>query len=227
MTSCLSDSNDNAYTTESFSVNDFPNIKANIVFVSNDNPESQKINQVIIDSTLASLYLDKPVDNIQEALDTFVSDYKGFKKDFPDSNGVWELIVETEVVFESETVISYSINTYSFTGGAHGNDRIILLNFDASTGNIINQGDLFQDLEKLKNIAESFFIKSQKESSDTFNMEDYFFGQEFQLPENMSYSDDGFLMLYNVYEIASYAQGYTEFVIPYDELEGILKISPY
>lgn len=227
MTSCLSDSNDNAYTTESFSVNDFPNIKANIVFVSNDTPESQKINQVIIDSTLASLYLDKPVDNIQEALDTFVSDYKGFKKDFPDSNGVWELIVETEVVFESETVISYSINTYSFTGGAHGNDRIILLNFDASTGNIINQGDLFQDLEKLKNIAESFFIKSQKESSDTFNMEDYFFGQEFQLPENMSYSDDGFLMLYNVYEIASYAQGYTEFVIPYDELEGILKISPY
>ncbi len=227
MTSCLSDSNDNAYTTESFSVNDFPNIKANIVFVSDENSESQKINQVIIDSTLASFYLDKPVNNIQEALDSFVANYKSFKDDFPDSSGVWELIVETEVVFESETIISYSINTYTYTGGAHGNDKIILLNFDASTGTILNQENLFLDSNKLKSVAESFFIKSQKESSDTFKMEDYFFGQEFQLPENMSYSDDGFLMLYNVYEIASYAQGYTEFVIPYDELEGILRISPY
>ena len=107
MTSCLSDSNDTIYETETFAVNDFPNIKANIVFVSDENAESQKINQVIIDSTLASFYLDKPVNNIQEALDTFVANYKSFKDDFPDSSGVWELIVETEVVFESDAVLEF------------------------------------------------------------------------------------------------------------------------
>jgi hypothetical protein len=56
-------------------------------------------------------------------------------------------------------------------------------------------------------------------------MQDYFFGKPFHLPENIGYGDEGIILLYNVYEVASYAQGYTEFAIPYDIAESFLKMN--
>ena len=56
-------------------------------------------------------------------------------------------------------------------------------------------------------------------------MEDFFFGKPFQLPKNIGYSDDGLVLLYNVYEVASFEQGYTEFVIPFDEIKSYLKVN--
>ena len=56
-------------------------------------------------------------------------------------------------------------------------------------------------------------------------IEDYFFGEPFHLPDNIGYSEEGLILLYNVYEIASYAQGYTEFRIPFSELNTYLKVN--
>ena len=53
---------------------------------------------------------------------------------------------------------------------------------------------------------------------------DYFFGEEFHLPANIGYNDEGVLLFYNVYEIASYAVGITEFTIPFEEVEDYLSI---
>jgi hypothetical protein len=56
-------------------------------------------------------------------------------------------------------------------------------------------------------------------------MEDFFFGKPFQLPENIGFSDDGLVLLYNVYEVASFNQGYTEFVIPFEDIASYLKLN--
>lgn len=55
-------------------------------------------------------------------------------------------------------------------------------------------------------------------------MEDYFFGKDFQLPESIGFSDEGVIILYNPYEIASYSQGIIEFTIPYEEIESNLNL---
>ncbi len=55
-------------------------------------------------------------------------------------------------------------------------------------------------------------------------MEDYFFGNDFQLPESLGFSDEGLIILYNPYEIASYSQGIIEFTIPYDTINDYLNI---
>jgi hypothetical protein len=227
LVSCISDPEKPQLDYNSYGVEDFPSVEANIVFVKGEGAQFEKINKVIVDSTLAYLMQEEPVDSIQEALEKFVKNYQSFKKDFPESDQVWELSVETEVVFQTETVITYSINTYSYTGGAHGNDHITLLNFNASNGDLIGISDLIRKPREFKAIARQKFIESQKATNESFRMEDYFFGEDFELPENMGYSEDGFVLLYNVYEIASYAQGYTEFAIPFEDLDGILKFSPY
>ena len=56
-------------------------------------------------------------------------------------------------------------------------------------------------------------------------MEDFFFGKDFQLPETLGYSDEGLIVLYNPYEIASYSQGIIEFTIPYSEISSFLNIN--
>ncbi|MEM1001149.1 MAG: DUF3298 domain-containing protein [Bacteroidota bacterium] len=227
LNSCISDPKKTELDSNTYKLEGHPTVQANVVFVRGEGQHIDKINEVIIDSTIGSIFPDKPLESVPAALEEFVNNYKTFKKDFPETEQIWELSVETEVVFQSETVITYSISTYSFTGGAHGNDRIILLNFNPITGEHLKNSDLFKDTNAFLKIAKETFIESQKANNPLFSLEDYFFGEDFRLPENMGYSDDGFILLYNIYEIASYAQGYTEFAIPFEALNGLLNIAPY
>ena len=52
---------------------------------------------------------------------------------------------------------------------------------------------------------------------------EYFFNEDFDLPNNIGFNDEGIMFFYNVYDIASYADGITEFTVPYHTLEALLK----
>ena len=159
--------------------------------------------------------------SLEAALEAFDNEYISFISDFPDSNQQWELIIESEIVYQSEEIITVAINTYQDKGGAHGNDTITLLNFNPVNGSVLKPEDYILNMTGFKSTVETYFFKIVKNNSDFENAEDYFFGEDFHLPNNMGFSEEGIILLYNVYEIASYAQGYTEFTIPYEE------ISPY
>lgn len=162
---------------------------------------------------------------LKTLLQDFNTEYLEFKKNFSEeSEPVWELDIESELTYQSEEVITIAISTYEFKGGAHGNDQIKFLNLDAKTGNVLDLNDIIEDKAEFKTLAKSHFKKTFELEGATVNMEDFFFGEPFQLPENIGYSDEGLVLLYNVYEVASYDQGYIEFVIPFDELDSILKI---
>jgi hypothetical protein len=120
-------------------------------------------------------------------------------------------------------VITISVDSYTFTGGAHGNSVITLLNFDPETGNLYTQNDIFIKSNKLTELVEKYFKKESVSKSN--NDGDYFFGEDFKLPENVGFNEEGVIFLYNTYEIASYAQGITEFTIPYAEIYDYLNIN--
>ena len=84
---------------------------------------------------------------------------------------------------------------------------------------------MINDTITLKKIAKTYFIEDLKSQEENLNIEDYFYGKSFQLPENIGYSEEGLIMLYNTYEIASYAQGYTEFVIPFEDVNSIINFN--
>ena len=160
--------------------------------------------------------------SLEAALKNFDEEYKSFITDFPDSNQQWELNIESEVIYQSEDVITVAINTYQDKGGAHGNDSITLLNFDPDSGKVLEVGDYITNRSGFKALAEDYFFKAVKRTIESDDAEDYFFGDGFQLPNNIGFSEEGVILLYNVYEIASYAQGYTEFTIPYEEANAFL-----
>ncbi|MBC2843673.1 DUF3298 and DUF4163 domain-containing protein [Winogradskyella flava] len=163
--------------------------------------------------------------SLESILKDFNMEYLKFKNDFPDaSEPKWELHIETEKTYQSEDVITIAISTYEYKGGAHGNDKIKFLNLNTKTGEILNQNAIIENLADFKTLAKTHFIKSIDKENDQIKMEDFFFGKPFQLPENIGFTDDGLVLLYNVYEVASYDQGYTEFVIPFEEASSFLKV---
>lgn len=195
--------------------------------------EGKDINSTAINETIKKEFIksistdDQEVSNpnIDAALSAFDEEYKQFKVDFPGTEQIWQLLVETEVLYTSKEVISIALNTYIDTGGAHGNDSIIFLNFNPQSGDLYALSDIINNKEKLSELAKTYFIKEVMTTNDEDVIEDYFFGEPFQLPENIGFSDEGLIFLYNVYEIASYAEGYTEFLIPYKELNDLLKVN--
>lgn len=178
------------------------------------------INQTIAE-TIKDEIGQEESESITTAIEAFDAEYKAFKNDFPDSAQQWALSIETEVLYQSDDIISLALNIYQDTGGAHGNDRISLLNFDPKTGELLKYEDVFKDLKALKERVKSEFYNTVTED-DLDENHDYFFGKDFQLPENFGFSEDGIVFLYNTYEVASYNRGFVEFVVDFEDLENYL-----
>ena len=186
---------------------------------------SEAINANIENSIISTISSPENKSDLKTVLKDFNSEFVNFKKEFPDdSEPVWELNIETELTYQSEDIITIALSTYEFKGGAHGNDKIKFLNLNAKTGSILKQKDLIKNSTDFKALAKTYFVQSLEIEEEDLKMEDFFFGKPFQLPENIGFSEDGLVLLYNIYEVASYDQGYTEFIIPFEDVESYLKL---
>lgn len=190
---------------------------------------AQKINQHIEHVIANEMNMaETPENNISvaEAILQFDNEYKTFKQDFEDTNQKWEVKVNGNVLYKSAEVISISLQSYIDTGGAHGNSTVTYLNFNPETGAVLTQTDLIGNQSKFKTVAEKAFKEQTKPKDQDETFEDFFFGEDFQLPANIGFTSNGLVLLYNNYEIAAYTQGVTKVVIAYDELKGLLKVNP-
>ena len=189
-----------------------------------NNELSKTINFKIEEAIVATLIDVSKKTNLESILKDFNEEYLNFKNTTDDLDSVWELHIETEKTYQSKDIITIAISTYEYKGGAHGNDKIKFLNLDSKTGKVLNHKDLINNIEHFKSIAKLHFIKSFDEEEDNISIEDLFFGKPFHLPENIGFSDDGLILLYNIYEVASYDQGYTEFIIPFEDITELLNV---
>lgn len=190
---------------------------------------TEKINQQIEHVIANEMNMTDTPENdisVSQAVSQFDNEYKTFKQDFQDTNQQWKVDVEGKVVYESPEVICISLQSYIDTGGAHGNTRITYLNFDPETGALLKQNDIISNLTEFKKFAEKAFKEQTKPKDNDETIEDFFFGEEFQLPENIGFTKDGLLLLYNNYEIASYTRGVTKIILSYNDIKGFLKVNP-
>lgn len=182
-----------------------------------------KINKTLLEKTAMALQLDQDkqtVNSLEDNISIFNKEYRAFKDEFSDSVIEWEAQIDGEVMFQSPELISISLTTYTNTGGAHGILVINFLNFDAKSGLLIENKGLFTDKTSFTKLAQPYF---EAEIQDKKEM--YFEADTFSLPQNIGYSSDGLIFLYNTYEIAPYATGITEFVIPFKDANPYLKFN--
>jgi len=180
---------------------------------------TNNINEGISNTIINILNFEETDDdeNIEELIIKFNDEFNAFKNDFPDSSQVWEVQIDGDVMYQSAEVISIALTSYWNTGGAHGVLTITILNFNPQTGFQISTADLFTDIEAIENITKSYFEKTINEKDiSTFDT------NGFELPRNIGFTEDGILMLYNVYEVASYADGIIQFTVPYNKISSYL-----
>ena len=138
----------------------------------------------------------------------------------------WSIETYGIVTFESPKLVSIELSTYSYTGGAHPNTTVTLLNYDTKTGKAISIKTLIKDQRKLVQLAEKKFRETHELAPNaSLNEEGFFWDGKFQLPENIGLSGEGIWFFYNSYEIAAYAVGPTEFVLSWEELGDLVNMS--
>lgn len=165
---------------------------------------------------------------LAEASKLFFKAVDEARKEMPDAPNmvyIYSSLGDTLVI--SPAVISLYYNESSYTGGAHDNYNTFFYNFDAATGKLLNRQDIVKDTLALNKLAEVKFVAEEtkvgKENGIEFKMEDYFFPEgKFVLPQNIAITKDGLRLLYNPYEVASFARGMIILDIPWRELKGIV-----
>lgn len=219
--SCKNENSSVVFSEISESVGDPSYVTVKIPFAEGDDEASLQINQTLETFVSTILHIGDPDQvytmPVKESISDFNNEYATFITDFPDSPMKWEADIEGEISYQSPTLICISVDSYVFTGGAHGMSSITFFNFDPQTGMPMEQNDLISDQENFTKVAEAYFQEEVIET-DKILFED----TSFVMPENMGFDDQGVIFLYNPYEIGPYATGMIEFRIPYKELTDFI-----
>jgi hypothetical protein len=159
--------------------------------------------------------------SIEEFALLYIDSYEEFKSAFPETQTPWYLRIDGEITYQTGDWFSFKIVTDSYSGGAHPNSTTEY-KLISSTGREKRIQDVISDMGAFREIAESAFRKANNVSADT-PWEDTSFmfeNNEFVLPENIGFTSKGAVLYYNSYEAASYAEGPTELLIPFDKIKG-------
>ena len=110
-----------------------------------------------------------------------------------------------------------------FTGGAHGYGSTSFFNFDPGTGETYEHRDLFT-ADFVRFAESSFRDRYDIPEGDPINSTGFWFENDtFHLPINIGITKEKVILIYNSYEIASYADGDFRFEFPLEEVAAFLK----
>jgi hypothetical protein len=163
----------------------------------------------------------------EAAADDFLAQARSTRAENPDEALPWTLSRSAEIAYQDEKVVSLHLSEEVFQGGAHGLTTARYASFDPATGRRLGLSDLVtpEGEARLVEIGERELRKvhqippgqSLEEAGFTFE------GNKFALSQEIAILAEGLVMHYNPYEIAPYALGPTEIVIPRSDLAPIAK----
>ena len=157
-------------------------------------------------------------ENVSKTRDQMLSKYKTIWNDVKAS-----LEKEPELGFSSNTwmmfvgqkekLATFAIRYYSYTGGAHGLGGSEYLTIDMTTHKVLTLSDIIEQkkLPEVKELLWSFYTDYGRiKDEDAFTKK-----TDFDVSKNFYLAHDGIHFIYHVYEIASYAAGEQDLVIPW------------
>lgn len=114
---------------------------------------------------------------------------------------------EYKVAYADRRYLSFYCSDYSYTGGTHGDTQITVGTIDRKTGKILTLADVpaFADRAALKRLLHDAVVA--KIGKDALQ-------DEVKPHDNFYLSKDGWHFVFNEYEVACYAVGDVEAVIP-------------
>ncbi len=123
--------------------------------------------------------------------------------------------LNSEVLLQTNKLISLQMDGYTFSGGAHGYYYTVLNTFDIATAESLRLGDLVSDTAALRPLLERAFVDDHEEDMPNVTLKDLLLDPEqpLALPLNYCIVPAGIRFIYNPYEVAPYAVGQTDITL--------------
>ncbi|CAM4166231.1 DUF3298 and DUF4163 domain-containing protein [Zobellia nedashkovskayae] len=203
-----------------------PNVEINIPKALENSKIAESINTAIDEEIIETLNYDDELEatSIKDAVQSFSNGYWELKKLYPEEATSWEAKIEGKVSYENADFISVELNSYIFTGGAHGYSSQHFLNFDKNKAKELQNWEIFKDRKDFEQFAEQKFRNQEQIPLEgPINSTGFMFESDtFYLPENIGFTEEGIKLLYNPYEVASYADGPIVLTLPFTDLKPYL-----
>lgn len=178
----------------------------------------------------------------QQALDAYVAmlktEYKinnlPLKEDWEKDNRDYEYapicceeqVLTGSVMGEVKGILSYCVERYVYTGGAHGSNFRQFVNYNLQTGEQIDEEQLFAEnyQEQLTQLLLQYMVEQNDEIALIQDLQEAGYNVDDIHPnDNFYLAEEGITYVFNPYDIAPYALGETEILIPWSALQNILK----
>ncbi|MGE8645646.1 RsiV family protein [Acinetobacter vivianii] len=135
------------------------------------------------------------------------------------------LMIKPKILQPKGKLATVVLNSSSYLGGAHGATSQRYYNFDLANQKQVQLHDLLlpkqkATLEKLAHEAFKTWIVDSKLATDP---KEYEQAWSFQLTDNFLLGEQGLILQYGEYDIGPYVVGLPRLVIPFSELQGVLK----
>ncbi|ENX42468.1 RsiV family protein [Acinetobacter sp. NIPH 2100] len=135
------------------------------------------------------------------------------------------LMIKPKILQPKGKLATVVLNSSSYLGGAHGSTSQRYYNFDLASQKQIQLHDLLLPkqkaaLDKLAHEAFKTWIVDSKLATDP---KEYEQAWPFQVTDNFLLGEQGLILQYGEYEIGPYVVGLPRLVIPFSELQGVLK----
>lgn len=123
-----------------------------------------------------------------------------------------------EVKYNKDGILSLVQTFYTYTGGAHGMTLLDAVNLDLVNQKELTLADIHPELERQKAV-----ILAEINRQIAIDPSQYFMDYlpvDYLNEDNFYLTEEGLVIFYQLYEIAPYASGIQEFVIPWNLLES-------
>lgn len=139
----------------------------------------------------------------------------------------YELWGSYNVSRPSEAAISLTFEIWTYTGGSHGNQDIITLNYSLITGQRLGLVDLFEDPEAALQLMSAWSYRELSHRLGGGRLEQMLKDGTAPTVENFSsltLTPEGLLINFQPYQVAPWAAGAQKVEMPLDELLGALPL---
>ena len=137
-----------------------------------------------------------------------------------------QTVLRAEVLRQTGALVVLELDSYLFTGGAHGIPATQYVNWDRAAARALSLDDLLEpgrrdDYVAALRRAHARWLESNPDAQDDPAAYDKLW--PFVPTANTALTEQGLTVKYDAYSIAPYSHGQPELIIPYPELRGILR----
>jgi Protein of unknown function (DUF3298)/Deacetylase PdaC len=133
------------------------------------------------------------------------------------------LDIDHSVTASGKDFISVLFTYYTYTGGAHPNTTTSSFNYDLNRGELIKLGGLFKPgTNYLKIISDYSVVELKKLKIGDEDWINRGAGPKMENFRSWNITPQGLMITFDAYQVASYAEGPQEVVIPYSVLKSVI-----